>query len=316
MDYTKATHKMTDQEFLDLWERHKSITIISQITGLNLRSITRRRRSLEQKYGVSLQAVNASMNIGHDKKIDVEIANGTAIVFSDAHFWDKNQTTAYRALLKIIKELKPQLVVANGDIFDGASNSRHPSIGWQDKPGLVDELEAAKDMMWEIAKVAKGAKLTWSLGNHDQRFDTYLAANANMYKGVDGFSIKDHFPEWKFAWATWVNGHTIIKHRFKGGVHATYNNTLHSGVSIVTGHLHSLKITPFTDYNGTRYGVDTGCLADINGNQFSDYLETNPVNWRSGFVVLTFDNYRLITPEMVEVISENEAVFRGKVYKV
>ena len=315
MDYSKATYKMTDAEFLDLWEKYKSSTKIAQVTGLNLRSISKRRRSMENKYGKSLISEDA-FGVTYDKKVNVEIENGTVIVFSDAHFWDKNPTTAYRALLKIIKELKPKLVVANGDIFDGASNSRHPSIGWQDKPTLASELEAAKDMMWEIAKVAKGAKLTWSLGNHDQRFDTYLAANANMYKDVEGFTIKDHFPEWQFAWATWVNGHTVIKHRFRGGIHATYNNTLHSGVSIVTGHLHSLKVTPFTDYNGTRYGVDTGCLADIDGNQFSDYLETNPVNWRSGFVVLTFENYRLITPEIVEVIAEGEAVFRGKVYKV
>jgi hypothetical protein len=102
------------------------------------------------------------------------------------------------------------------------------------------------------------------LGNHDARFENRLAANAPQYEQVHGFSLKDHFPAWRPCWAVW-NGSTVIKHRYKGGVHATHNNTVNSGVNIVTGHLHSLKVTPFDDYNGTRYGVDTGTLADPQG---------------------------------------------------
>jgi hypothetical protein len=48
------------------------------------------------------------------------------------------------------------------------------------------------------------------------------------------------------------------KHRMKGGIHAAHNNTLHAGTTMVTGHLHSVKVTPFSDYNGTRWDVDTG----------------------------------------------------------
>ena len=55
-----------------------------------------------------------------------------------------------------------------------------------------------------------------------------------------------------------VNGNVVIKHRMKGGIHAAHKNTLHAGTTMVTGHLHSLKVTPFSDYNGTRWGVDTG----------------------------------------------------------
>ena len=84
----------------------------------------------------------------------------------------------------------------------------------------------------------------------------------------------------------------------------------------MTGHLHSLKVTPLSDYNGTRFGVDTGTLADPYGPQFTDYTEDNPTDWRSGFVVLTFRDSRLLWPEVVHVVAEGLAEFRGELLSV
>ena len=114
----------------------------------------------------------------------------------------------------------------------------------------------------------------------------------------------------------WVNADVVIKHRWKGGIHATRNNTLNSGKTIVTGHLHSLKVTPFTDYNGTRWGVDTGTLADPYGPQFTDYTEDGCVDWRSGFVVLNFRNGELLRPQECEVRREGVVEFRGELIEV
>ena len=51
--------------------------------------------------------------------------------------------------------LKPKVVIANGDIFDGAQISRHPRIGWDNKPTVLEELEACTSAMSEIEKTAK-----------------------------------------------------------------------------------------------------------------------------------------------------------------
>ena len=92
--------------------------------------------------------------------------------------------------------------------------------------------------------------------------------------------------------------------------------TIFAGVTMVTGHLHSLKVTPFNDYTGNRFGVDTGTLAEINGPQFMDYMEDNPANWRSGFAVLTFKDGRLLWPELVHKWDEGLVEFRGQVVDV
>jgi len=207
-------------------------------------------------------------------------------------------------------------VVMNGDIFDGASISRYPRIGWDLKPTVAKELQAVTERLTEIEDACKGATKLWPLGNHDARFETFLAANAAAYEGVQGFSLKHHYPSWKPCWGVWINQTCVIKHRARSGIHATRNNTLAAGVTMVTGHLHSLKVTPLSDYNGTRWGVDTGTLADPYGEQFADYTELNPVDWRSGFAVLTFHKGRLLWPELAHVVEEGVVEFRGKVLEV
>ena len=86
---------------------------------------------------------------------------------------------------------------------------------------------------------------------------------------------------------------------------------------MVTGHLHALQVRPYTDYNGTRYAVDTGTLAYPAGPQFV-YAEDSPFNHRSGFAILTFHKRKLLPPELVEVVDEDEGLvfFRGQVISV
>ena len=114
----------------------------------------------------------------------------------------------------------------------------------------------------------------------------------------------------------WINDDVVIKHRFKGGIHAPHNNTMWAGKTIVTGHLHQLKVTPISDYNGRRYGVDSGTLADPYGPQFESYTEQNPLNWASGFCVLTFRSGELMPPELVTVLRSGVVAFRGELINV
>jgi hypothetical protein len=89
-----------------------------------------------------------------------------------------------------------------------------------------------------------------------------------------------------------------------------------AGKTMVTGHLHSQKVTPYTDYNGTRYGIDTGCVAETDHKAFTDYSEDNPKNWISGFAVLKFKDDRMLYPELVSKWSDDEVQFRGEIIRV
>ncbi len=316
--------KYTDQEIIQAIQNSNSMADAARNLNIELSGLNKRRRRIEARMKIEIEApqnkgqyAHLQTAHAHPKRKDLGILNGTVIVFSDAHFWPGVYTTAFKGLLWAISDLKPMAVIANGDIFDGAGISRHPRIGWAKSPSVMEELKACTISMGYIEEAAKEArynvKLVWPLGNHDARFETFLAANAPQYEHVKGFTLRDHFPNWEPCWSVWVNEGTVIKHRFKGGIHATHNNTMWSGKNIVTGHLHSLKVTPYSDYNGVRYGVDTGTLAEPYGPQFEDYTEQGPLNWRSGFAVLTFVDGKLLLPELVTTHDQDSIEFRGRV---
>ena len=317
----------TDMEFIQLWGKLQSATKIAEHLGIHNRAVHLRRRWIEKQYNVALSASdhrgaqydkNKPKSFSPLKQVELGMLDGCVIVFSDAHFIPQQRTTAFKGLLWAIQEFAPHAIIANGDCFDGASISRH-DVTDQPQTSVVQELKATQAALGEIEETAKAArhnvKLLWTWGNHDVRFGNRLAQHAPQYKEVLGFKLTDHFLDWEFCWAVWPTEDVIIKHRYKSGVHATHNNTVNAGVSVITGHLHSLKVTPFSDFNGVRFGCDTGTLAETDGPQFT-YAELNPSNHRSGFVVLNFFNGELLWPEIVAKHSEDHIQFRGQVYDV
>jgi hypothetical protein len=243
-----------------------------------------------------------------------ENVTGTVIVASDLHAWPGDRSPAFAALVDLVKELKPTLVVANGDSLDNAGISRHPPIGWQSLPSVLEELEAAKALHAELEHAAPtGTPLIWLYGNHCLRFNTRLASEAPEFRGVPGTSLEDHFPSWDFAMSLHLNKHTVIFHSYHNGVHAGYNNTLKSGVNTVTGHTHRLQATQWADYNGLRWGIECGTLSEFGPDQAKfNYALDRPLNWSQGFAVLTFaPNGMLLEPEFCRVIN-GSAYFRGQ----
>jgi len=313
---------MTDEEFLHAYKSMGPARLAAQI-GVGERRIHERRARIEARMGVS---VAAQANQHRKPEITPEspifkakLDSGIILIGGDAHYWPGVHSTAHRAFVRWCKEFKPKIVVMNGDALDAPTISRHPPIGWEHFPTLHDELAECQERLGEIAQAARKAQKVWTLGNHDARFNTRLASVTPEFRGVSGTRLSHHFPDWEPCWSMEVNGRdgVVVKHRWKGGVHATHNNTVGSGRSIVTGHLHSQKITPYTDYNGTRWGVDAGCMAPAWGPQFN-YQEANPRNHRSGFCMLTFKGGKLLPPELISVFDEEAGVvvFRGEEHSV
>jgi predicted phosphodiesterase len=320
----------SDEEFIKLWKKLGSPTLVGKKLGINPRSALTRRRNVEIRYNIELPTNNSQREkkkpplkkveqAAHNVRrgIDVDKVK-RAIVFSDAHFTD-TPTTAFKALLKMIDIFKPEVIICNGDAFDGQILSRFPSINYDAKPTVLQELEYCQTHLDEIVKHRPaGCRLIWTLGNHDMRYESWLVNKVPEYSGVDGFSLKYHFPEWETCWSFWIGENTVIKHRFKGGRTAGYSNLMAAGnTNIITGHTHVLCISPISNYQGNFFGVQTGCLADPMSPTF-EYAEDNPLDWRSGFVMLSFDQGRMLMPELIMVSDEQngEFEFRGCINKV
>lgn len=305
----------SDEEFIGLFTQYGAAQT-ARMLGVGERRVYARRRKLETELDRPIHSPSTTPTEKHPERRTFDVEDGVVLVASDAHYWPGEPSTAHRGFVRACQTMKPKMVIMNGDVFDGARISRHAPIGWEESPTVEEEVEACRERLQEILDASKGATHVWTLGNHDARFESRLASVAPEYANIHGIHLKDHFPEWINSWSCLINDQVMIKHRYKGGIHATHNNTVNAGKTMVTGHLHSLKVTPFSDYNGTRWGVDTGTLAETWGPQFRDYMEDNPRNWRSGFVVLTFHEGRLLWPEVAHVIDTGVMEFRGKVWNV
>src|SRR5690242_9155257 len=312
--------RVSAEDFVRMFES-MGATKLSRHLKISERAVNFRRARLEKhlkRQIVSPDTTRRATRTGieHPHRIPLAVKDGYVLVGSDAHYWPDIITTAHRAFVKFAEMLHPKAIILNGDVLDGATISRHAPIGWEDRPKLVDEVEACKARVAEIQKAWPAAERVWTLGNHDGRFETRLATVAPEYARMYGVHLKDHFPQWRPCWSCWINDEIVVKHRYKGGIHATHNNTLWAGKTIVTGHLHSLKVTPLDDYNGTRWGVDSGTLAEPSGPQFRDYTEDNPLNWRSGFIVLRFIGGQLLRPQEVRVIDADHVDYCNEVVTV
>lgn len=317
---------ISDDEFIRLWMEVRSAEKISKILDVNVRTVHSRRTRIQEARSMVLPASGThakyTVTVPENKiRIQVELDDGIFVVFSDAHYWPGLRSTAHAALVKLLPEIKPKLLIANGDILDGATISRHDRIGYEVRPSVRQELEAVQDALGELQGACKGAgtKFIRTIGNHCIRFDSRLGNELPQYEGLPGMTLDDHLPGWVSAWSVMINESglhpVMIKHRWHNGIHAIYNNTLKGGVSIWTGHLHALDVKRWSDYRGTRYGVDTGTLADPWGPQFN-YMEDNARNWRSGWAVGTIKDGKLLPPELCEVVDQNHVWFRGQLIEV
>lgn len=310
--------KVSDELFIETWNKHRNAAAVAKELDLGLRGLHRRRQRIEERYNIHLGVDDPRsptfVRREHSPRVDCEMDSGVIVVGSDAHYWPGVISTAHKAFIQVIKDIKPDLIVMNGDLFDGASISRFPKSDWSRPPSVKEELEAVSDRLFEIKQAAANAKTWWCLGNHDMRFDTKLANMVPEFAGVQGFTLGDHFPGWQISISLFVNQSLMIKHRFRNGTHATWNNTLYSGVSMCTGHLHRLQATIINDYGGARWGIDCGTLAETHGDHMH-YGEDNPMNHCSGFAVLTIEDGILLHPEFCFVVNE-KAYFRGKQVKV
>jgi hypothetical protein len=252
-------------------------------------------------------------------RIDVTLPDGCAIVFSDCHYHpEEPASTAHRTVVHLARQLKPRLLICGGDAFDFPGISKHGRIMFEKRPAVVDEIAIVQQRLREVEQAAPRARRLFQVGNHDLRLSTYISNTTPQLEGLHGTRLEDFLPGWEMAWATWINPEaafpTVCKHRWHGGALAARNNVTKGGTHVVTGHTHLLQVVAHTDWLGSRYAVDTGCVADVNSRCFAAYTEKGCTGWRSGAAVLSFAAGEMLPPELAQVIKESPVPGEGRVF--
>ena len=313
-----ANRKWTDEEFIDIWKRLGSPMAVSRETGLSIRRIYTRRDALAKK-GIYLPTVDSrghgntawSPHVEFERRRKFEITDGVVIVFSDPHWLPDHSSVASEALIRLIRDLKPKLVVCGGDAVDSDTVSRwDPTRGHHKRFNIREELECVREHFNALDAVLKKAPRAWIMGNHDVRLSRFIAVKAPELKELPFLRLEEWAPKWPLSWTVEINsggpGMTVIRHRNQAGM--LHLQGTKAGVHFCHGHLHKINVHVWPTFNGPRYSVDCGSLADPDSDGF-DYTE-GAAPHQQGFAVLTFKAGKLMPPELVHVIG-GEAWFRG-----
>ena len=140
---------VSDEEFIRMFTTLGPVET-SRMCNIGIRNVYRRRKRLEERYDKPIPIPSRTPIEFHSERRIFNVDTGVILVGSDAHYWPGISTTAHRAFLSFIKKLKPVAVVLNGDVFDGASISRHPAINYEDRPQVADEIAACTARLEEI----------------------------------------------------------------------------------------------------------------------------------------------------------------------
>lgn len=97
------------------------------------------------------------------------------LVLSDIHVPYHDQA-AIESAIDYGREYDPSIVLINGDLIDFHHGSRFEKD--PEKRDMLSEIDMAVRMLRWIRQEFPAAKIVYKLGNHDERWDRYLAANA------------------------------------------------------------------------------------------------------------------------------------------
>lgn len=323
-----AGQRYTPEHLLDIYEAVKAAGGIGAVAGARhapYQSIAKAYREAMRQLGLpearttprALAAINGAASpfdgeADNMLAVEMPLTDAVIVAFGDAHWRSLKQprSLAHEGLLRLLPHLRPTHLLAMGDMMDLAAIGRHSPVMWEERPTVMDEIAAAQTHLGDIRAEAGGAACIWIRGNHDDRFDKFLAANASDFSGMVGTRLDDHFEAWEMVWRLDIPGALVAAHSMFGGVTAARTNALRGGISTLTGHTHQLTVTPLNDFTGRRWGIEAGTLSDPNWPQFA-YCLGQSQKAAPGFVVLTIRGGRLLQPETAEVV-DGVCWFRGE----
>ena len=259
-----------------------------------------RHQTNRQSYG-SVPGIDGEMEIG-DLRDDVvcEVTSNLTGIISDAHwpFHDLRRDASghfYGAYLTALQELKTagvQTLILNGDMLDCYQLSSHEKI--ELKRSWKWELDVGKKMLEHLRKFfGDGVRIIYREGNHEERFQRYLARKASELQGTidieSMLGIRDNGIEWVCNRAKMTIGKLWVDHGHEwyggGGVMPARSFRMKALDNILVGHVHRTSQDQIRrPLDGSFIaGWSVGCLCDLNPH----YAPRN--GWNHGFATVQLE---------------------------
>lgn len=216
--------------------------------------------------------------------------NDKLIVFGDTHFPYQNNKGIYTAIEYGVKK-GVNTVILNGDMIDMYQISRFSKDGR--KPNVEYDIEVFYEFLINLRGVFPNALIIWKLGNHEERWDTYLRDNAPLLNMIGTHGIEDHIPVNELNVVVVKDKRRIVcgdlnimhGHEFGGGsgqVNPARGVFLKSRANTLVNHFHRSSSHKGNDLNGRQ--IRTYSLGSMCASQ--DYMPYGDMDCSFGYLVV------------------------------
>jgi hypothetical protein len=245
------------------------------------------------------------------------------VSLSDSHF--PFADPAYNQVVyEVIADLCPDLVVHHGDLLDCYPISRYEKDP-KHRVSLQEEIRQAAEHLATITAVSPFADRWLIGGNHEDRLRRLIW---DMAKDLPAKQVLELPSIWEsLSWQKllgldsmgweWIEGKRILFDRLilkhgsvvrKWSAYTAKGEYEKYGKSGMSGHTHRASGFFHTDHNGAHGWWELGCGCNTN----PDYCE-DP-DWQQAFAVVTWSANRTRYGVEQVIVSDGQAIFRGKHY--
>jgi hypothetical protein len=230
----------------------------------------------------------------------IDVTSNKTGVISDLHWpfhalYRDSEGHIYGPYIDALEHLRDEgigTLVINGDAMDCYNISAHERI--EKKRDFSYELDVARAMLHHIRGFfGDGVRIIYREGNHEERFERYLAGKANQLQGVvslrELLRLNDYGVEWCGERAKLTVGKLWIDHGHEwfgsGGVNPARAYRMKAQDNILVGHVHRTTFDMHKrPLDGSLFaGWSMGCLCDLNPH----YAPRN--HWNHGVVTVDLD---------------------------
>jgi predicted phosphodiesterase len=237
-----------------------------------------------------------------------------ALIVSDLHspFHDIKSLSAVK---KLMKDISPHYFIVNGDAYDFYGISRFDKNPERTIGGLQRELDIGFIMFKWLLDGFKG-KAYFIEGNHEDRWNRFLASNANLYS-LRSLNLLDNM-RIKELGITYEKTHLIlhgllIKHGTYFNLHTANKEMTVEGVSGTSGHIHRVQLLAKTFRDKQIEWCTTGHMADVSQ---LDYLQAGKrvTNHQQAFILVDLDETHNLIQFYPIILKNHSFIWNGKLY--
>lgn len=239
------------------------------------------------------------------------------LFFSDPHIPLHDQR-AWNLLLKCGKSFRPDILVCIGDFGDFGAISRHLKYPGR-TPSTKAEIIACKEARKQLDALGAKEKV-WIKGNHDQRWDDYLAEKApELVEVLPSLEETLGFPDngWKVIpyRQHYRLGKLYLTHDVgSSGRYAIFRTLERFEHSVLSGHTHRLAYMVEGNAVGEyKVAATFGWLGDMSKMDYMAHINMMK-DWALGFGVGYLNTDNGIVHVVPVPIVKYTAVVEGKLY--